>query len=146
MFAPPPPDKFSTTDYFGARYIPHYEIKWQAAAETTLISEIQLLERQFSGATNRVTPEIVDAFGRLLQARLSEAEPAICQAYARLLIQRVEVGLKRVRIAGSKAALARCVASTHERPGQVPIFERKWCTQDEKDGHSNHWEISHVTT
>ena len=58
-----------------------------------------------------------------------KADPIVCQSYARLLIDRVEVGTDHIRIVGSKSMLAQCAAALEERPTKVPSFERGWCTR-----------------
>ena len=99
----------------------------------TLVSEIALIERQVGNGSKRITPETVDAFGELLRQRLVEADPVVCQSYVRLLIERVEVGLERIRITGSKSMLAQCAAALKERPTKVPSFERGWCARRESN-------------
>ncbi|QXQ06956.1 recombinase family protein [Sphingosinicellaceae bacterium] len=104
------------------------EIESARGRIATLASEINLVEQQFSCRSQRITPEILERFGILLRQRLSGTNSTVRQSYARLLIDRVEVGRQRVRIVGSKTALASCVAATDRHPNEVPSFERRWCT------------------
>ena len=98
-----------------------------------LAGEITLVERQLGGGATRITPEMVDAFGTILRKRLSEADPLVCQSYARMLVDRVEVGRQKIRITGSKVALAKCAAAVATRPNAVPSFDRKWCARRESN-------------
>ena len=99
----------------------------------TLQAEIKLIERQVGNAAKRITPEIVEAFGALLRRKLADADPAKCQSYARLLLERVEVGTDCIRITGSKTMLTQSAAALKDHPNKVPSFERGWCARRESN-------------
>ena len=74
-----------------------------------------------------ITPEIVGRFGDLLRNGLRGENPAMRQAYVRLLIDQVVVEEEQVRIRGSRKALERAViASTATTSEGSAQFAREW--------------------
>lgn len=104
----------------------------------TLSADIDGLERQLKSGKRAITPEILGRFGTLLRDGLRGDNPALRQAYARLLIDQVIVEDERVVIRGSRKALERAVVATAAKQGQaVPSFAREWRTQED----SNLWPL-----
>ena len=104
----------------------------------SLTADIEGLERQLNSSKRSITPEIVGRFGSLLRDGLRGENPALRQAYVRLLIDQVHVEDEQVRIRGSRTALERAVVATAAgtRKG-VPSFAREWRTQED----SNLWPL-----
>ena len=72
-----------------------------------------------------VTPGIVERFGQLIAETIHDGDDrTTCQAYVRLLIDRVEVGKHQIRITGLKRNLAKLASGTP--PQLVPKAERGW--------------------
>ena len=93
----------------------------------SLTADIEALERQLKSSQRAITPEIVGQFGNLLRDGLRGENPALRQAYVRLLIDQVIVEDEQIHIRGSRKALERAVIATavSARKG-VPSFARKW--------------------
>jgi site-specific DNA recombinase len=93
----------------------------------SLTADIEGLERQLKSSQRAITPEIVGRFGNLLRDGLRGDNPALRQAYVRLLIDQVVVEDEQVLIRGSRKALERAVIATaaSTRIG-VPSFAREW--------------------
>src|SRR3954471_6057793 len=103
-----------------------------------LTADISSLERQLASSQRRVTPEIVGRFGALLRDGLRGDNPALRQAYVRLLIDQVSVEADQVHIRGSRKALERAVIATAASArGKVPSFAREWRTRQD----SNLWPL-----
>ena len=96
------------------------------------------MERQLNSSKRSITPEIVGRFGSLLRDGLRGENPALRQAYVRLLIDQVVVEDDQIHIRGSRKALERAVIATaaSARSG-VPSFAREWRTQED----SNLWPL-----
>jgi hypothetical protein len=70
---------------------------------------------------------VLGRFGQVLSDGLRAGNPALRQAYVRLLVDEVTVGVEEVRIRGSRKALERAViASSASSAGKVPSFAREW--------------------
>lgn len=92
-----------------------------------LTADIASLERQLASSQRRITPHVIGRFGRLLRDGLRADNPALRQAYTRLLIDEVTVETDRVQIRGSRRALERAVIATAANGGtKVPSFAREW--------------------
>ena len=93
----------------------------------SLTADIEALERQLKSSQRTITPQVIGRFGSLLRDGLRGDNPALRQAYVRLLIDQVVVEDEEVRIRGSRKALERAVAATaaSTRKG-VPSFAREW--------------------
>jgi hypothetical protein len=93
----------------------------------SLTADIEALERQLKSSRRSITPEIVGRFGTLLRDGLRGENPALRQAYVRLLIDQVVVEDEQIHIRGSRKALERAVIATaaNARNG-VPSFAREW--------------------
>ena len=71
-----------------------------------------------------MTPEKIEAFARLMAEKLDSADTQSRRAYLSSVIDRIEVGEKKVKILGHKDSLATAVAG---RPAQkVCGFVREW--------------------
>lgn len=89
----------------------------------------ELAERQHRLATGapKITPEKVEQLGMLLKERLEQGPAEFRQAYARLLMEEVNVRHDEIRISGSKAILARCASEgSGESTPAVLSFVREW--------------------
>ena len=73
--------------------------------------DIADLQRRISTGEPQITPDKIDRLSHLLRERLHNGEPEFRQAYARLVMDEVKVSDEEIRISGSKAVLARCVAA-----------------------------------
>jgi site-specific DNA recombinase len=104
----------------------------------SLTADIEALERQLKPNQRPITPEIVGRFATLLRDGLRGDNPALRQAYVRLVIDQVFVEDDQIRIRGSRKALERAVVATvaSARKG-VPSFAREWRTQED----SNLWPL-----
>jgi len=104
----------------------------------SLTSDITSLEKQLTSSQRRVTPDVVERFGSLLRDGLRGNNPALRQAYVRLLTDEVVVGAEQIHIRGSRKALENAVLATSARAGAgVPSFAREWRTQED----SNLWPL-----
>ena len=66
-------------------------------------------------------------FGKVLSDGLRANNPALRQAYTRLLIDEVLVEAHQVQIRGSRKALERAVTASSAGAGaKVPSFAREW--------------------
>ncbi|HEX6218192.1 MAG TPA: hypothetical protein VFZ35_02830, partial [Sphingomicrobium sp.] len=93
----------------------------------SLTADIEALERQLKPSQRAVTPELVGRFGNLLRDGLRGDNPALRQAYVRLLIDQVIVEGEQIRIRGSRKALERAVVATAAGTCKgVPSFAREW--------------------
>ena len=104
----------------------------------SLTTDIEGLERQLKSSRRTITPEVVGQFANLLRDGLRGDNPALRQAYVRLLIDQVVVEDEQIHIRGSRKALERAVIATaaSTRNG-VPSFAREWRTQED----SNLWPL-----
>ncbi|GAA3908878.1 recombinase family protein [Sphingomonas limnosediminicola] len=101
-------------------------------------ADIASLERQLGSSRRRITPDVVGRFGKLLSEGLRADNPALRQAYVRLLIDDVTVDETEIQIRGSRKALERAVIATAASAGtKVPIFAREWRTRQD----SNLWPL-----
>ena len=103
-----------------------------------LTTDIGSLERQLVSSHRRITPDVIGRFGKLLSDGIRGDNPALRQAYARLLIDEVTVEADKVQIRGSRKALERAVIATAASGGtRVPSFAREWRTRQD----SNLWPL-----
>ena len=92
-----------------------------------LTTDITSLERQLASSQRRITPDVIGRFGNLLSQGLRGDNPALRQAYVRLLIDEVTVQTDKVQIRGSRKTLERAVIATAASGGtKVPSFAREW--------------------
>ena len=92
-----------------------------------LSADIASLERQLASTQRRITPDVVGRFGKLLSDGLRAKNPALRQAYTRLLIDEVIVEDDQIHIRGSRKALERAVIATAAGSRtKVPSFAREW--------------------
>lgn len=91
-----------------------------------------------ASSQRRITPDVIGRFGKLLRDRLRADNPALRQAYTRLLISEVTVEAEKVQIRGSRRALERAVLATAATGrAKVPSFAREWRTRQD----SNLWPL-----
>jgi site-specific DNA recombinase len=77
---------------------------------------------------------VIGRFGKLLGEGLRGDNPALRQAYVRLLIDQVTVGDDQIHIRGSQKALERAVIATAATSRtKVPSFAREWRTQEDSN-------------
>jgi site-specific DNA recombinase len=97
------------------------------AQKKAVNADIALLEGQLAKSERAISPAVLEGFSDLMRRKLSNpANKVERRAYVRLLINRIEVGRRRIRISGSPHALARAAASAGKA---VPKVEREWCTR-----------------
>jgi len=86
----------------------------------SLTTDIEGLERQLKSSQRSITPEIVGRFGSQLRDGLRGENPALRQAYVRLLIDQVVVEDDQIHIRGnsqSVGASGHCYGSRHSQWG-----------------------------
>ncbi|MEN3971654.1 recombinase family protein [Sphingomicrobium sp. XHP0235] len=121
--------RFSSSDAIFAKK--HGDLSSQLAQVKT---DIVLLERQLASSDRRVTRERIEQFAELLRDKLRGDDPAMRQAYARMIVERVEVGSNIIRIKGGTNDIARGVGRVGTmQKGTVPTFERKWRTRQDSN-------------
>jgi site-specific DNA recombinase len=92
------------------------------AQKKAVNADIALLEGQLAKSERAISPAVLEGFSDLMRRKLSNpANKVERRAYVRLLINRIEVGRRRIRISGSPHALARAAASGGKA---VPKVER----------------------
>ena len=100
----------------------------------SLTSDITSLEKQLTSSQRQVTPDIVEKFGGLLREGLRGNNPALRQAYVRLLIDEVVVGAEQIHIRGSRKALESAVLAASASLGAaVPSFAREWRARNDSN-------------
>ena len=91
---------------------------------------IEMIERELRLPGNQLSPEKIEACGRLLRDQLQNGDTAFRKAYLNLLVDRIEVDDLEVRIRGPKSALASAASGRLPRPSEaVPSFVREWRTR-----------------
>jgi site-specific DNA recombinase len=99
-----------------------------------LTADIASLERQLASSQRRITPDVIGRFGKLLRDGLRADNPALRQAYTRLLIDEVTVQADKLQIRGSRKALERAVIATAASGGgKVPSFAGEWRTRQDSN-------------
>ena len=75
----------------------------------------------------QITPAKIDRLSLLLRDKLYHGEPALRQAYARLVMNEVTVSDEEICVSGSKAVLARSIAA-EQNPSAPSVlsFVREW--------------------
>ena len=112
----------SPSDRDFAERLTHHRLRIAALA-----TDIVSLERQLASSQRRITPDVLGRFGKLLCDGLGGGNPALRQAYVRLLIDEVTVAADQVHIRGSRKALERAVVATAASArSKVPSFAREW--------------------
>jgi site-specific DNA recombinase len=100
-------------------------------------SRVESLERQLSSGRRQITSHAIARFGEFAREQLRGTDPALRNAYVRLLVQEVTVSDTAITIRGSKAALEHALVK-EEKPlhGVVPIFDREWCPEEDSNLHA----------
>ena len=107
------------------------ELSQIAAQRKAFTADADILERQLADPQRRITPHIIERFSNLLREKFAHVDDPLRREYARPLVDRVEVGHERIRIVGSKSALARAVTGTP--PQMVPKAVREWRTRQDSN-------------
>ncbi|MCK1478235.1 hypothetical protein IVB27_26385 [Bradyrhizobium sp. 197] len=68
----------------------------------------------------------IDAFVRLMNAKLDAGDTNTCKGYIRSIIDAVEIDDQAIRIIGSKDILQAAIAGKQTENGNVRGFVRKW--------------------
>jgi hypothetical protein len=88
---------------------------------------ITMLERELRLPGDQLSPEKIEACGRLLRDQLQNGDTAFRKAYLNLLVDRIEVDDAEVRIRGPKSVLAGAASGRLPNPSvAVPSFVREW--------------------
>jgi site-specific DNA recombinase len=93
-----------------------------------------------NGSRKSITPQMLSTFADTARQRMRLEGGGYRRDHFRALAQRVEVDTGVVRIIGSKSYLLQTLtaaAGTGTKPGAVPSFVPKWCTQED----SNLWPL-----
>ena len=107
------------------------------AALAASSSRIDTLETQLARGSRKITADTVARFGELLSTRLRDDDSTLRTAYLRMLVSAVTVSRDEIVISGPKAALENGVANDIPRlEGTVPIFDRKWCPEEDSNLHA----------
>jgi site-specific DNA recombinase len=85
------------------------------------------LHRHIASGAPQITPEKIGKVAVLLRDKLRHGRPELRQAYARLVMDEVNVWDEEIRISGSKSILARCAAA-NEMPAAPAVlsFVQEW--------------------
>ena len=106
------------------------------AALAAATARIDTLETQLAKGARRITDATVARFGKLLSDKLRDDDAALRTAYLRMLVSEVTVSRDQILISGPKAALENGVTTGIPRlEGTVPIFDRKWCPEEDSNLH-----------
>ena len=73
-----------------------------------------------------ITPQRLQNFSRLMQAKLDTGDIQVKKAYLHSVISLIEVGADKIRIIGEKASLATVIAGNPSETAHVRGFVRKW--------------------
>ena len=74
-----------------------------------------------------IGPELIEQFGELMRANVTDGEIPFRKAWLRAVVDRIEVDDTAIRIVGDKTSLERAVSES--QTGAMPAvrsFERKW--------------------
>jgi site-specific DNA recombinase len=85
------------------------------------------------GAAAVINAEKIDAFARLMNAKLDAGDTNTRKAYIRSIIDAVEVDDRAIRIVGSKDILQAAIAGKQTENGNVRGFVRKWRTRHDSN-------------
>ena len=109
----------------------------QKSSLATACSRVESLERQLSSGKRQITSHAIARFGEFMRKQLRGPDPALRNAYVRLLVQEVTLSETAITIRGSKAALESALVK-EKKPlqGVVPIFDREWCPRPDSNRHS----------
>jgi len=100
----------------------------QKSALSIASSRVESLDRQLSSGKRRITPHAITRFSTFMREQLRGPDPALRNAYVRLLVQDVTLSETEITVRGSKAALEHAVVKgVQPLNGVVPIFDREWC-------------------
>ena len=93
------------------------------------------LDRAKSGArqTARLSPVLIEQFGRLMRENLTTGEVPFRKAYLASIVDRVEVDDREVRILGRKDVLEQCVMASGGPSGQVRRSVRGWLGDEDSN-------------
>ncbi|HEY4199317.1 MAG TPA: hypothetical protein VGM83_02040 [Devosiaceae bacterium] len=95
-----------------------------------LASEIAAYQQRLTAGESAITDERIARFSAILRDKLDHGPDELRQAYARLMMREVSVTNSEIRISGSKAVIAKAIASAPEgTPPAVLSFVREWCTR-----------------
>ena len=89
---------------------------------------------ELAAGDKQITPAVVEGFGALLKSRLAGPDDKLRRDCVRMLVDRVEVGDRRIRITGSRTALARAAMAGDSLGQQVPKAEREWRARTDSNG------------
>lgn len=98
-----------------------------------LLRSIARLERRRSAPLKPLSKVSVEKFSVAFRERLlNRQDRKLARAYARMLLDSVEVSAEQIMLRGSEAVLAQA-ATTYESAGQlVPAFDQQWRASKEK--------------
>jgi site-specific DNA recombinase len=82
-----------------------------------------------------LTDEKVEAFAKVMQAKLRGPDPKLRQVYVRLMVDKIDVHPDKIEIRGSKAALAAAIKQPESETGKVRSFVLHWCGQEDSNFH-----------
>jgi len=92
-----------------------------------LAKDVTDLHRRMSSGEPQITPEKLERLALLVRDKLHHGPPELRQAYARLVMDEVNVSDEEIRISGSKAALVRCAAADQMSAAPAVLtFVREW--------------------
>jgi site-specific DNA recombinase len=91
--------------------------------------------RSQSGITATIDASKIDAFARLMNEKLENADTNTRKGYIRSIIDAIEVDDKAIRIIGSRDILQAAIAGKQIENGSIRGFVRNWRATVDEDGH-----------
>ena len=88
-----------------------------------------------SGASDKLTPERVDAFVKLVHEKLEHGDIHARKAYIRAVVTAIEIDDDQIRVIGDKTMLAAAISGKNTNHANVRGFVRKWCGQEDSNLH-----------
>ncbi len=95
------------------------------AKRQAILTEIAGLKTQAALPDNLLHQKHIDAFTKVLRAKLRESG-AFAKEYLRLLVDEIRVNKQQVKLTGSYGAVATAVAGNLGNPNGVPRFAPRW--------------------
>jgi site-specific DNA recombinase len=101
-----------------------------------VISRTDILEAQLAKRKPKLDDETSDRFADLLREKLRGEHSGLRSACLRTFVAEVRVGANEIIISGPLLALTNGLAvGLPVKEGAVPIFDRKWCPEEDSNLH-----------
>ena len=97
-----------------------------------ITGRIEVIESQLARGSRKITPAVIEKFSQQVAEKLQDEDSSLRSAYLRMFVSEVSVSDQGVQISGSKLVLERGLAKGLPRlEGSVPIFDQKWCPEED---------------